>query len=199
MPSSLRQLTTLHLHLYVPHTERANALSEVRKHWLERYFSLSKLLSFNKCWKVFQVLNCFRVLRVEFSWYELNKRFPLSLNSIKFLPQTCAVTLTRKQTLAVLASRDYLHHPYAFMFSILLWQGRTGKVWGNFYKMTLPSPNKNVFHLSLVFPFCLLSYSILRFSLLEHFTYQSTFGLHILSKTYATRAAWIYWSSLLRA
>jgi hypothetical protein len=137
-----------------------SALSGVRKHWIEWYFSLSKLLFLSKCWSSFQVLNCFRVVRVELSWYELNKRFPLSLNSNKFLLRSCAVTLTRKQTLAVLDSRDYFHYSYVFMFFILLWQGRAGEAWENFYKMMLllPSPNKSVSHLSLVFPFCLFSY-----------------------------------------
>jgi hypothetical protein len=140
------------------------------------------------------------VLRVEFSWYELNKWFPLSLDSNKFLPKSCAVTLTRKQSLAVLASRDHFHYSYTFVFFILQWQGRAGEAWKSFYKMMLllPSPNKSVSHLSLVFPFCLLSYYFLRISLFMFFTYQSTFGLHSLSKTYATRAAGIYRSNSLR-
>jgi len=128
-------------------------LFEVRKHWIERYLSLSKLLCFNKCWNIFQVLSCFRVLRVEVSWYELHKRFPLSLNSIKFLPKSCAVTLTRKQTLAVLFSRDSFYYPYVFMFSILLWQGSTGKAWESFTKWRSHLQIKMYLTCPLSFPF----------------------------------------------
>jgi hypothetical protein len=108
------------------------------------------------------------------------------LNSNKFLPKSCAGTLTRKQSLALLASRDTFHYSYVFMFFILLWQGRAGKAWEDFDKimLLLPSPNTSVSHSSLVFSFCLLSYYFLRFSLFIHFTYQRTFGLPSLSKTY---------------